>query len=422
MAEPGDIVYFRCRGSQGSIPVRATVLTIEGDTLVAAVPHLIAGGLPHGAVGGDKGSRCGFLKVPTNAVTTSKPEGWTASTGGTAPSFETALAIWEAMTLEEPLESSEAEQGKGATSSKTLPPGKKGPRTLEMDLKQMGKELWGGLESGSEEEDSGSEEEEDALPSRSVRHLAPGGSSLKPKTKKDKKKEKETHASEQLQQAMMQGLASGSSPSEMMPLLMMNYLLEQQKQGSRRKTRKDREAWDPLDGSSSEEGSERELRADSGMKAVVALNRLHRRVKKSPKMITQEFEKELIEELGVVEGQAWSIKDWLKKQPWGKFKGLYRSAMMDAAAYELVRNGDPQAAGAQLVQNMKAKLQCVLQQGEWASAWQLTGLPDPLSRREWAGTKEEMAIISGYMNSVHKLKKRMKEAKEAGGAGQDEAD
>ncbi|CAK9012989.1 unnamed protein product, partial [Durusdinium trenchii] len=51
--------------------------------------------------------------------------------------------------------------------------------------------------------------------------------------------------------------------------------------------------------------------------------------------------------------------------------------------------------------------------GEWASAWQLTGLPDPLSRREWAGTKEEMAIISGYMNSVHKLKKRMKEAKEA---------
>ena len=158
------------------------------------------------------------------------------------------------------------------------------------------------------------------------------------------------------------------------------------------------------------------------MKAVVALNRLHRRVKKSPKMIMQEFEKELIEELGVVEGQAWSIKDWLKKQPWGKFKGLYRSAMMDAAAYELVRNGDPQAAGAQLVQNMKAKLQCVLQQGEWASAWQLTGLPDPLSRREWAGTKEEMAIISGYMNSVHKLKKRMKEAKEAGGAGQDEAD
>ena len=93
------------------------------------------------------------------------------------------------------------------------------------------------------------------------------------------------------------------------------------------------------------------------MKAVVALNRLHRRVKKSPKMIMQEFEKEL----GVVEGQAWSIKDWLKKQPWGKFKGLYRSAMMDAAAYELVRNGDPQAAGAQLVQNMKAKLQCVLQ-------------------------------------------------------------
>ena len=162
--------------------------------------------------------------------------------------------------------------------------------------------------------------------------------------------------------------------------------------------------------SRSEDSEEGELSRDSGMKAVVTLNKLHRKVKHHPKQIIRRFEKELLEEMGVVPGQAWSIRDWLKRQPWGKFKGIYRTAVQDAAVYELLRSGETDQATAQLVQNMKSKLQSVLSGGDWATAWLMTGLPDPLSRKEWAGNKEEMAVISGYMNSLNRLKKKMKEA------------
>lgn len=83
---------------------------------------------------------------------------------------------------------------------------------------------------------------------------------------------------------------------------------------------------------------------------------------------------------------------------------------MDSAAYELARAGDAQGAAAQLAQNMKSKLQCVLDGGDWRSAWLLTGIEDPISKREFAGSKSEMAVIANYVNSLHKLRKKVKEA------------
>lgn len=87
-----------------------------------------------------------------------------------------------------------------------------------------------------------------------------------------------------------------------------------------------------------------------------------------------------------------------------------RTAVQDAQAYELLRAGHTDSAAAQLVQNMKSKLQSVLSGGDWETAWLLTGIQDPLSKKEWAGSREEMAIISGYVSSLHKLKRKMKEA------------
>ncbi|CAE7910725.1 unnamed protein product, partial [Symbiodinium necroappetens] len=68
-----------------------------------------------------------------------------------------------------------------------------------------------------------------------------------------------------------------------------------------------------------------------------------------------------------------------------------------------------------------AKMQSVISGGDWTSAWLLTGLPDPLHRKEWAGTKEEMAIISGYQEAVFKLKKKVAEAQKQGEAEEDDA-
>jgi hypothetical protein len=116
------------------------------------------------------------------------------------------------------------------------------------------------------------------------------------------------------------------------------------------------------------------------------------------------------------------VKDYLKKQSWGKFKGLYRCAVMDAVAYEMLRSGQAEAATAQLVQNMKAKMQAVIQGGDWASAWLLTGIPDPLVKKEFAGSKQEMAVVSGYLEALHKLRKKVKDAGRAPELDEEEED
>lgn len=62
---------------------------------------------------------------------------------------------------------------------------------------------------------------------------------------------------------------------------------------------------------------------------------------------------------------------------------------------------------------MKSKIQSVLQGGDWSAAWLLTGMADQLTKKEWGGTQEEMAVVSEYVNALAKLKKKVKEAKDA---------
>ena len=142
---------------------------------------------------------------------------------------------------------------------------------------------------------------------------------------------------------------------KMMQLMMMSLLMEK----SDKKKQKAR-SFHELRGSSSSEssGSEDEV-AGKGMKAVLTLQQLHRQVHRKPLRVCQLFEKEVTEELGIVAGQAWTLKDYIKKQNWGRYKGLQRCAVMDVAAYELIRAGKPDIAAAQLVHNMKAKIQAV---------------------------------------------------------------
>ena len=320
-----------------------------------------------------------------------------------APEFKTARQAWGSLSENVDLESSETEvvSGKAAGSSSKA-------KGLEEEMRAMQKELFG---MGVVEEDEDSETDDEVLPSRKSghAHLAPGTSSVKKeRSRKLGRESKEQEPEATLQKMMMAQLHSGASPSELMPLMMMQFLMQQNHSKSKQRGRA-RSSWEDRDsaGSSGSDDSEGDdVSQNSGMKAVVTLNRLHRRIRKHPKKIIREFEKELVEELGVVPGQSWTVKDW-------KFKGMMRSAIQDAQAYEMLRAGDSDAAAAQLVQNMKSKLQCVLAGGDWETAWLLTGIQDPLTKKEWAGSREEMAIISGYVSSLHKLKKKMKEANQA---------
>ena len=267
-------------------------------------------------------------------------------------------------------------------------------------------------EEDDDEEEETDDEEEFARRRVTSRVRPPGSSAAQGSS--GKRDEGQGASTKDLKEVLMQGLAEGQTPSDLVPIMMMSMLLDKDKKEKRGKHRgRDSKDLSLFGGSDSEDSAGEEAFQGKGMRAVATLRKLHEQIRRRPRKICEIFEHEVIQEMGVIKGQAWTLKDYVKKQPWGKFKGIYRCALMDVEVYEQLRNGEPQIAAAQVVQNLKAKLQSVLQGGDWSTAWLLTGLPDPLAKREWAGSKEEMAIISGYVDALHRLKKRVKDSQTA---------
>ena len=422
MSPPGSSVFCVCQGSTGKIKLRAVVVEedIPNSTTVISFNSSLAKGLESAVVPSKPGDQSvAFVRVPLGALAEQLPPGWGDKVGGKPPSFEKAVGAWRAMAAEVQLQSSEAEMAPSkARSSGSKAEGKQAAdqRKLEAELLQMGQELF------AKEESEESEDSDEETPELGFgrKHLPPGAGTVK--KEKKSKSERETDASGGMQQVLMQALASGQSASDMMPLMMMGMMMQQQQQQkSNRKSKKEKKQWDVLGSSSSDDSSDSEV-GHSGLKSVTSMHRMNKRITKHPKAIVREFERDLVRDLGVVPGQAWSIRDYLTKQNWGKFKGIYRTAVQDAAVIEYLRANNPDAACAQCVQNLKSKIQATLQGGDWTTAWMLCGLSDPLSRKDFAGSQNEMAVISGYISSLHKLKKKVKEAKEAGASKDEEGE
>ena len=422
MPSPGTTVFCVCQGSAGKVKLKAVVVEedIPNSTAVIAFSSSLAKNLEGAVVPPKPGdTSIAFVRVPTGALAEQLPTGWSEKVGGKPPSLEKAIGAWSNLGSEVQLQSSEAElapsQARGSGGRSVDKPASS-QRKLEAELLQMGQDLFGKDDS----EDSEESEEETPEFVGGQKHLPPGAGSVKKEKKGKHEKEKDVTGG--MQQVLMQALASGQSASDLMPLMMMGMMMQQQQQqqGSK-KEKKSKKQWDVLGSSSSEDSSDSEV-GHSGMKSVTSMHRMNKRITKHPKAIVREFERDLVRELGVVPGQAWSIRDYLKKHNWGKFKGIYRTAVQDAAVIEYLRANNPDAACAQCVQNLKSKIQATLQGGDWTTAWMLCGLSDPLSRKEFAGSQNEMAVISGYISSLHKLKKKVKEAKEAGAGKEEEAD
>ena len=402
MVRPGESVYFICKGEQGKVRVKGIALEVTAEgTLVAGVDPSVIQGVPNAILFEQTGCKSvGLIKVPADSVSTVQPAGWGNQVGGVAPKMVNAKKAWEKMSGEGGLNSSETELLNPPAESSAKPKKSR----LEEDLLQMSQELW----DVSEEEGESSSDGEINRRKNGGKQLAPGASGSG--VSKEKNKEKKHGGKEaDFQKLMLRSLSSGASPTDMVPLMMMQMMMQQQQSSTKKGHRRGR---NQSPGSSDSDSSEDdELGRDPGMKSVATLHRLHRRVKHHPRDIIRNFEKELTEELGVVPGQSWTTRDWVRRQPWGKFKGIYRTAIQDCAVYEMIRAGQHDSAAAQVIQNLKSKVQSVLSNGDWQTAWLLCGLQDPLQRKEFGGTKEEMSVISGYINSLHKLKKKMKESR-----------
>lgn len=260
----------------------------------------------------------------------------------------------------------------------------RGPRPKENKMspdvqKQLGafSQLWGSPEAEEESEEGSDESEEETL------RFKPPGGATRSHRKKEKKAKGKSSVDDLMMQLLSQQAAANSQMPDLTPFVLMKLLDKDARKG--RRSRRAREEDSSSGGSDSDVSGNDDK--DKGMKAVKTLHHMQQRIVDHPKKIIREFEREVIQDLGVVVGQSWTLKDWVKRQPWSKFKGIQRCAMQDVAVIELLRNQQPEAACAQAIQNLKSKVQCALQLGDWTSAWLLTGLVDPLAKKEFADTR-----------------------------------
>ena len=119
------------------------------------------------------------------------------------------------------------------------------------------------------------------------------------------------------------------------------------------------------------------------------------------------FEAECMKEMGVDAGMPWSLREWRRRQPFGKFTTLSRCAEQDVIIYQLMAQGKTKQARAQLAQNLRSKIQCASDGGRWDHAWFLTGQPDPIGRRTFAAPESQIAAIAGYVSAVQKLRRNL---------------
>ena len=78
----------------------------------------------------------------------------------------------------------------------------------------------------------------------------------------------------------------------------------------------------------------------------------------------------------------------------GKMESMQRVYIMLSEILRLQVAGDAAAVAAQTVQSMKAIHQFAVD-NIWRTAWPLTFLPDPLTRRRLGGTEAEVEAVVG---------------------------
>ena len=164
---------------------------------------------------------------------------------------------------------------------------------------------------------------------------------------------------------------------------------------------------------SSDSGSDshNEVLAKSAVRGLRGLRHIRRRIRRHPRRVVSEWERGVREALGVQRTSPWTMQDWRKSIPWGKQAGLQRCCTLLVAAYELLRQEQPDAAAAQLVQAMKAVSTTALHDGDWRLGWAYSGLRDPCGRLVQVGTEEEALAGASYVDASVKLRESLAKAR-----------
>ena len=121
--------------------------------------------------------------------------------------------------------------------------------------------------------------------------------------------------------------------------------------------------------------------------------------------IVRQFDEEIMAELGVPPGGAWTYRDWTRRVGFGHMKGLARCHAYVGDILLLLKQGHPDQGALLAVQLLKAIHQAYLDDGSWDSAALHLSTPDFYRRRLHGGSEREAEVLAQYRRSLADLRR-----------------
>jgi len=394
-----DSTSARCRG----------ILVARGEgTSILGVPPEAVGEGSHGSAGP---TPVAFISVMNAALLTTKPKDWKETLALRPwPTIETLMDAFNEMEVAVPQVSTSSDGGNGPRVRVEANGGGRGMKNVPIGLRRILERAKGSLREREDQDDEEEESEEPEEDEEEEESEAPRSSKSKPTPKKKKVKEEEKKAPlGDMDEMLAAALASGEI--ELKDVLLYRLLLGKGEQ-EKKKKKKARE------GSSDEELEDDSHGGLKGLRGFGDVDVLKEKREKYPLRHVRHWKEELMGEMGVDEGQPFSVRDWRRRQNFGPFKSMNRAIEMDVEIFnrlEAALKDKPISrhkvalALVQVAQNIKAKKQMTLDQGDWTQAWELTGLKDPCSRKDFVGTAEESLRVARHLTARAELLKRRQE-------------
>ena len=144
---------------------------------------------------------------------------------------------------------------------------------------------------------------------------------------------------------------------------------------------------------------------EAGGKAFRRIHNLKARVENEPGRLVSEYLTEVMEKLGVEDGDVWQLWHWTERISWGKMLGLKRVHWHLSHILSLSLKGKKREAEAYSTQLLRGLRQVVLDGGSWDTASLLLPARDPCAREVFGATERELEAVVAYQRAMKDIRK-----------------
>ena len=215
-------------------------------------------------------------------------------------------------------------------------------------------------------------------------------------------------ATSHLESVLKQSVSAGSQDGmgSLNTLVQLEILKTLQGKKGRDKDRGDKEELSGEDSELSSSSSEGTTRLKGAGKALQAYRKGRKAMRRKPAKHVKRYIKEVELFLGVSADMPYQLTDYSKRLSFGKHRSLMRIHFAISHTLQLMLKNKHQLAALEMTQLLRALHQCSLDNGDWRTAWLLTGLPDPVERPKFGGEPQDLEVIAAYIKAMAELEKK----------------